>query len=597
MFKKIKMSDQGRSSHNSNSVYNELRLQRTFCDAVIKVEDVEFPVHKIILCNCSRYFRALFTRWSTTDSKVFNISGMTPHMMQLIVEFAYNGSVSVTQDNAQDLMLAADLLNVMDVVQICSNFIGEQLCPENCIGIWQFTNTCISPELQQKAYRYVIEHFEEVVPFEEFLQLSVEELTEMLGRDDLNVRKETTVYEAILRWIAHVPEEREGHIDVLFSTVRLALTSAEYVRIHVLSNALVRNSTECLQITHNAIQTLYHIITNRPSVSGLCSPIARPRLPNAVLLAIGGWSGGDPTNGIEAYDVIADRWINVTNNLERPRAYHGAAFLSGYVYCVGGFDRVEHFNSVRRFDLSTRTWHEVAPMYYRRCYVSVTVLNGCIYALGGYDGHSRLSAAERYKPETNQWSLIAAMNEQRSDASCTTLNDKVYICGGFNGNECLHTAEYYNPETNQWTLITPMNSRRSGIGVIAYADHVYAVGGFDGNSRLRSAEAYNPQTNTWHIVSSMITPRSNFGLEVIDDRLFAVGGFNGSTTTDNVEYYDATTDVWSAACDMEIFRSALSCCVVFGLPNMAEYAYPRDALPFFNLDEEEEEEEEIVVCI
>lgn len=261
-------------------------------------------------------------------------------------------------------------------------------------------------------------------------------------------------------------------------------------------------------MTHTALETLYHIITNSPPVPSFCNPEARPRLPNAILLAIGGWSGGDPTNGIEAYDFRADRWLNVTNNTERPRAYHGVAFLGGYIYCVGGFDRVEHFNSVRRFDPTNNTWQDVAPMYCRRCYVSVTVLNGLIYAMGGYNGHYRLSSAERYNPETNQWNYIAHMNEQRSDASCTTLSGRVccsfsfddvetflnlipetlaenqacilfcfqvYICGGFNGNECLHTAEYYSPETDQWTQITPMESRRSGIGVIAYADHVFAV--------------------------------------------------------------------------------------------------------------------------
>ncbi|XP_040908881.1 kelch-like protein 10 [Toxotes jaculatrix] len=505
-------------------------------------------------------------------------------MMELIIEFAYTGSVAVTEDNAQDLMLAADLLNVMDVVQTCSDFIYEQLCPQNCIGIWQFTNTCLSSELRHKAYRYITDHFEEVLPHEEFLQLTAQELTELLDRDDLNVRRESTVFEAIIRWITHIPEEREGHITVLLSKVRLALISVEYIRINVMSNELVRNNTECLQKVHDAIQTLCHVLPN----SSFTFHLARPRLPNALLLAIGGWSGGDPTNGIEVYDFRADRWINVTNNLERPRAYHGAAFLNGYVYCVGGFDRVEHFNSVRRFDLSTQTWHEVAPMYCRRCYVSVTVLNGCIYAMGGYDGHARLSTAERYRPETNQWSLIAPMHEQRSDASSTTLHDKVYICGGFNGNECLQTAEHYDPKTNQWTMITPMNSRRSGIGVIAYADHVYAVGGFDGNTRLNSAEAYNPRTNTWHGISPMLTPRSNFGLEVIDDRLFVVGGFNGFTTTYNVEYYDATTNEWSAAWEMEIFRSALSCCVVFGLPNMAEYTASRDILPFVHFEDEGE---------
>uniref|UniRef100_A0A3Q1IH28 BTB domain-containing protein n=1 Tax=Anabas testudineus TaxID=64144 RepID=A0A3Q1IH28_ANATE len=577
------------SSNKPSSVYNELRLEGKFCDAVIKVEDVEFQIHKVILCNCSPYFCALFSRWSAEDRLVFNIAGLSPRMMELIIEFAYTGSISVTEDNVQELLLAADLLNVVDVVQICSDFLSEQLCPENCIGIWQFTNICFCSELQRKAYSYIIDNFEEVVSQEEFLRLSAQELTDIIEGDDLNVRKESTVYESILHWIAHIPEERETHIAVLLSKVRLALTNEEYIKDDVMSNELVKYNNECLQIASDAMQTIHHINPNSPFVTCVRNPLARPRLPNAILFATGGWSGGAPTNGIEAYDVRANRWINVTNNLERPRAYHGAVFLNGYVYCVGGFDRVEHFNSVRRFDLSTHTWHEVAPMYCRRCYVSVTVLNGCIYAMGGYDGHARLSSAEHYRPETNQWSLIASMNEQRSDASCTTLHDKVYICGGFNGNECLQTAEYYNPETNQWTMITPMNNRRSGIGVIAYADHVFAVGGFDGNSRLRSAEAYNPRTNTWHSVSSMLTPRSNFGLEVIDDHLFVVGGFNGFTTTQNVEYYDASTDEWSDACDMEIFRSALSCCVVTRFPSMSEYTFPRDALPLLLFEGEAEE--------
>lgn len=139
--------------------------------------------------------------------------------MQLIIEFAYTGSVSVTEDNAQELLLAADQLNVMDIVQIACDFLGEQLCPKNCIGIFQFTNICFASELQHKAYRCIIDHFEEVVFSEEFLQLSVQELTDILDRDDLNVRKESSVYESILRWITHVPEKRKGHITVLLSKV------------------------------------------------------------------------------------------------------------------------------------------------------------------------------------------------------------------------------------------------------------------------------------------------------------------------------------------------------------------------------------------
>lgn len=73
---------------------------------------------------------------------------------------------------------------------------------------------------------------------------------------------------------------------------------------------------------------------------------------------------------------------------------------------------------------------------------------------------------------------------------------------------------------------------------------------------------------------SMLMPRSNIGIAVIDDRLFVVGGYQGFTTTSEVECFDVETNEWSTICDMEISRSALGCCIVSGLPNMAKYSTP-----------------------
>ncbi|CAM4694843.1 unnamed protein product [Leuciscus chuanchicus] len=133
--------------------------------------------------------------------------------------------------------------------------------------------------------------------------------------------------------------------------------------------------------------------------------------------------------------------------------------------------------------------------------------------------------------------MMAPMNEKWSCASATSLQGRIYICGGFTGTEYLSSAESFNPETNQWTLIAPMTSRRISLGVIAYADLVYAV---------------------------------------VNGQLFAVGGFNGLSNTSNVERYDEKTDQWFVADEMAISRSALSCCVASGLPNMAQYAALRD---------------------
>ncbi|XP_036395898.1 kelch-like protein 10 [Megalops cyprinoides] len=555
------------------TIFNELRLEGKLCDVVIEVNSFEFRAHKAILCACSSYFCNLF---NSTEKQRYQITGLSPDIMRLIIEYVYSRSVPVTEDNVESLLQAANHFCIMGLAQACCDFLAAHLCPENCIGTWQAADVYFCPPLRRHAYRYILHNFEEVGRgSEEFLRLSLPELGGIIQEDELNARQEDVVFESILRWIAHMPEERQPFLSLLLPKVRMALMNADYFMDQVKNNPVVRSRDECKPIILEAMKALCEYNINRSSNPDYRNPLTRPRLPYAVLLAIGGWSGSVPTNAIESYDARAGCWVNVTQEQESPRAYHGTVYLDGFVYCLGGYNSMEYFSSVRKFNPATLTWHEVAPMHFRRCYVSVAVLDGYIYAMGGLDGHVRLNTAERYKPETNQWSLISHMHEQRSDASATSLRGKVYICGGFNGQDCLFTAEYYNPQVNQWTEITPMSSRRSGLGVVTYGEEVYVVGGFDGVTRLRTADAYDPATNTWRAVPDMITARSNFGIEVLDGRLFVVGGFNGTTTTDYVECYDEKTNEWSVVHCMAFFRSALSCCVVPDLCNIARYTAPR----------------------
>ncbi|NXQ89048.1 KLH10 protein, partial [Nyctibius grandis] len=554
--------------------FNELRLEGQFCDVIISVNGVEFIAHKNVLCTCSHYFRALFTRsWNATT--LYKIPGISPAMMQLIIEYAYTTTVPVSADNVEDLLAAADQFNVMGIIRQCCEFLKSQLCLENCVGIYRLTNYYYCPDLREAAYMFIFHHFKDMcLVSAEFLDLSVNELNQIIEKDELNVNEEEVVFEAILRWIAHDVPNRRQHIAVLLSKVRLALMQTDYFMRNVKSHNYVKDNEECRGIIRNTLLEISELNVFGPSDSG--NLLRRPRLPYTILFAIGGWSTGSPTNTIETYDIRADEWVNITSEHESPLAYHGTAYLKGFIYVIGGFDTTDYFNSVKRFDPLKKTWQEVAPMHSRRCYVSVAVLNDFIYAMGGFDGSRRLSTVERYEPETNQWTLIASMHERRSDASATTLRDKVYICGGFNGYEYLNTAEVYDPTTDSWTYITRMAHRRGGVGVIAYRNEVYAVGGFDGANRLQSVEAYNPVANVWRTVPDMFSPRSNFGIEVVDDLLFVVGGFNGFSTTFNAECYNDNSNEWYDIRDMGIYRSALSCCVVPGLSNIVEYVASRD---------------------
>ncbi|XP_053477815.1 kelch-like protein 10 isoform X2 [Ictalurus furcatus] len=547
-------------------VLNEMRLEEELCDVVLRVDEVEFNVHKTILCANSPYFRSLFIRWSSSEQTVYTITNVSPDIMAIIIHYIYTQEIRVTTDNVQALLVMADYLLMRDLVRNCYDFLKAHLSPENCLGIWQYADTYSFRKLQDRAYTYALRHFEDVVrsPSSEFLELNEEQLSGILERDELNVKQEKTAFEALIMWIEHKPDIRIQHIANLLLKVRLALIDLEYFLENIKTHPLVSSSWECRPIIIRTMKAMFYINkvghnTRYPD------PLARPRLPYSILFAVGGLNDRSATNTVETYNSRMDSWKCITSREERVRAYHGTVFLDGFVYVIGGFDGTEYFNSVSKFNPLDRTWNEVSPMNYCRCYVSVAILDGYIYAMGGFEGREWLNTAERYQPSTNQWSLIPSMHEIRSDASATTLLGKIYICGGFNGDMCLFTAECFDPRYDQWTQIERMHVQRSGVGVIALNNEVSAIGGFDGAQRLRCVEAYNPRTNSWRMLASMFNPRSNFGVEVMDGRLYVVGGNIGEDTTSNCEYYDEESN-----------DCALSCCVISGLPNITDYTIAYD---------------------
>ncbi|GJQ87318.1 hypothetical protein Trydic_g17366 [Trypoxylus dichotomus] len=556
----------------------ELQENNQLCDATIVLEDgTMVPVHRAILCACSTYFKALFTTTLHGRSKTnVLLPGISAEMMNALLSYMYLRKLNVTEENVYKLLTTADYLSILGVLEICCNFLEFKMNPTNCIGIMSFARSHFCRKLADAAWRYIMRYFVGIASqSDELLTLPLNNLQEIINDDELNVKSEETVWEVILKWINHDPEDRKKHIVSLMKCIRMGLLDTQFFLEHVKDHPYVTSCEESRPMIIETLKFLYDLETISHRDGEVPTPeIARPRVPHEVLFAIGGWSGGSPTNYMETYDTRADRWVKVEEvDPMGPRAYHGTAVVDFNIYVIGGFDGMDYFNSCRCFDAVKKTWREVAPMHARRCYVSTAVLNDYIYAMGGYDGHHRQNTAEKYNPKTNQWSLIAPMNMQRSDASACTLNDKIYITGGFNGQECMHSAEVYDSSTNQWSMINSMRSRRSGVSCIAYHDHIYVVGGFNGISRMCSGEKFNPATNTWSQIPDMYNPRSNFAIEVIDDMIFVIGGFNGVTTIYHVECYDEKTNEWYEATDMNIYRSALSACVISGLPNVRDYIH------------------------
>uniref|UniRef100_A0A8C6Q1T7 Kelch-like protein 20 n=1 Tax=Nothobranchius furzeri TaxID=105023 RepID=A0A8C6Q1T7_NOTFU len=543
-------------------VINLLRKHRELCDVVLVVGAKKIYAHRVILSACSPYFRAMFTgELAESRQTEVVIRDIDERAMELLIDFAYTSQVTVEEGNVQTLLPAACLLQLAEIQEACCEFLKRQLDPSNCLGIRAFADTHSCRELLRIADKFTQHNFQEVMESEEFMLLPANQLIDIISSDELNVRSEEQVFNAVMAWVKYGIQERRPQLPQVLQHVRLPLLSPKFLVGTVGSDPLIKSDEECRDLVDEAKNYLL-LPQERPLMQG---PRTRPRKPircGEVLFAVGGWCSGDAISSVERYDPQTNEWRMVASMSKR-RCGVGVSVLDDLLYAVGGHDGSSYLNSVERYDPKTNQWSsDVAPTSTCRTSVGVAVLGGYLYAVGGQDGVSCLNIVERYDPKENKWTRVASMSTRRLGVAVAVLGGFLYAVGGSDGTSplntgtfsclsvkftprqsCKHTCrcmigsrvlllkhrnatitykfqlylssdlisflvERYNPQENRWHTVSPMGTRRKHLGCAVYQDMIYSVGGRDDTTELSSAERYNPRTNQWSPVVAMTSRRS-----------------------------------------------------------------------------------------
>uniref|UniRef100_A0A182K984 BTB domain-containing protein n=1 Tax=Anopheles christyi TaxID=43041 RepID=A0A182K984_9DIPT len=531
-------------TQRSFEAMNMMREQNLLCDVVLVAEGIEIPAHKMVLASCSPYFYAMFTGFEESRQDRITLQGVDPRALQLLIEYVYRAVVEVTEDNVQILLTAANLLQLTDVRDACCDYLQTQLDPSNCLGIRDFADIHGCIDLLNYAETYIEQHFSEVVQFDEFLNLTGDQVAHLIKSDRLSVPTEEKVYECVIAWIQYDVNGRQHHLADLMEHVRLPLLSQDYLVQYVEKEQLMKGDLQCKDYIIEALK--YHLLKGEQKTC-FKTPRTIPRQPVGlpkVLLVIGG-QAPKAIRSVECYDLREEKWYQVAEMPTR-RCRAGLAVLGDKVYAVGGFNGSLRVKTVDVYDPVLDQWTTSHNMEARRSTLGVAVLNNCIYAVGGFDGSTGLSSAEMFDPKRQEWRLIASMSTRRSSVGVGVVNGLLYAVGGYDGasRQCLASVERYNPSTDTWTQIAEMSARRSGAGVGVLDNILYAVGGHDGPLVRKSVEAYDPATNTWRAVGDMAFCRRNAGVVAHNGMLYVVGGDDGLSNLASVEVYSPETDSW-----------------------------------------------------
>ena len=176
-----------------------------------------------------------------------------------------------------------------------------------------------------------------------------------------------------------------------------------------------------------------------------------------------------------------------------------------------------------------------------------------LYTAGGQNGDGSIvyNQVSRYNSTTNTWSNVAPLPVPVSQAALGASGGKVYVAGGFTGGTSVTNAlQIYDITTNTWSTGANMPTS-PGVEAAAAAvvnGKFYVMGGDDFNNGLNTNFIYNIATNTWTTGAALPDNRTNtYGTAASNGLIYVYGGviLPAFTTVDTLLRYDPVANSWT----------------------------------------------------
>ncbi|XP_019639565.1 PREDICTED: kelch repeat and BTB domain-containing protein 12-like [Branchiostoma belcheri] len=241
--------------HGFLGAVGDLQKEGELQDVVLEVEGRRFPCHRLVLSAAIPYFRVMFTSdMAESRQNTVVLQGLDADMFAEILSYIYSGTLHVSLDRVQHLYQAADLLQLDYVRDTCSSYMAMNVERSTCVDMYKFADVFSMNVVLNSCLQYICQHFVEVSSSEEFCSLSVDQLTEIISQDKLDVKEETRVWEAVVRWVQHSREDRLQHLPSILSHIRFNLLTSDDTAA-ILEHPLVREDPGSSEVIRNVVHS------------------------------------------------------------------------------------------------------------------------------------------------------------------------------------------------------------------------------------------------------------------------------------------------------------------------------------------------------
>nr|XP_054587294.1 kelch-like protein 40a [Nothobranchius furzeri]XP_054587375.1 kelch-like protein 40a [Nothobranchius furzeri]XP_054587416.1 kelch-like protein 40a [Nothobranchius furzeri]XP_054587445.1 kelch-like protein 40a [Nothobranchius furzeri] len=392
-----------------------------FVDCVLKIQDKEFPCHRLVLAASSPFFKAMFlSDLEESKKREIILKDVDPGVMGMILRYLYTSDINLTEQNVQDIFMVANMYQIPSIFSVCVSYLQEKMVLSNCLAIYRLGLLLDCPRLTLAAREFICERYQVVVRDQEFLQLDPSELAIIITSDTLNVEREELVFESLMDWVRHDETTRLKDLPELLHCVRFRLIPVEYFQEKVERHEYMRFNQEIkkeLELVKDAHRGLL------PKPKSLTSDGAKGGQEGEDDQEEEGYLPGILNNnprfgmfemdlilminstGTVAYEPVGNECFVVSESTEIPKNHCSLVTRQNQVFVVGGLlcsedDKDEPLKSYfLQFDPVSSEWLGMPSQPSPRCLFGMAEVENSIYVVGGKElkeGEHALSSVMIY---------------------------------------------------------------------------------------------------------------------------------------------------------------------------------------------------------
>ncbi|XP_078577707.1 kelch repeat and BTB domain-containing protein 6-like [Branchiostoma floridae x Branchiostoma japonicum] len=468
---------------------SDLQKADVLQDVVLEIQGRRFPCHRLVLSAASPYFRAMFTAdMAESRQKTIVLKGLDAVMFGEILSYIYSGTLRLSLDKVQPLYQAADLLQLDYVRDTCSSYMAMNVERSTCVDLYKFADAFSVDIVLNRCLQCICRHFAKIASSEEFGSLSVNQLTDIISHDELDVKEETTVWEAVVRWVQHSREDRLPHLPSILPHIRFNLLTSDG-QAAILEHPLVREDPGNSETIRNMVQL---------ETSTQKTRVGMDTQEMALLFCTS-------KKEMLCMNPRVGRYISCSYGANLPPVVTMTVTSDNDIYILAGHSHVEL--SLLVYNHVGNTWEQVSTVSRSRgddlpSDEYLVEVDGCLYYLAVKMSLTAdmLVWVRRYNRHTSQWEDCPQPELEGTSDISVALSCGPHLY--FFTNTEMHR---YDPSQDSWSKCTPLNA----IPLLCTAVAFGTMEIFCTDIRFRKMAVYNTTSDCWRLSNAELPSLRN----------------------------------------------------------------------------------------